>query len=323
VRNGRRGFITGIGGQDGSYLAELLLEQGYEVGGLVRRPLAEPIENIEHLRGELELVVGDVRDRELLSETLRRWRPDELYHLAGPGFVPESFERPAETLTGVAGGTATVLEAVEAHDAPVRVFVASSREIFGDAEVSPQHESTPCHPNSPYGIAKLAGHLLCGVLRERRGLHACSAILYNHESPRRSPRFVTRKVTSAVAAIKMGRERELVLGDLDAVRDWCFAGDAMRAAWLMLGHDAPDDYVIASGVGHTIGELARTAFASVGLEADGYIRVDPELVRPRELAPAVGDPTKARRVLGWQAETGFEEMIEAMVQADLKRLRAG
>jgi GDPmannose 4,6-dehydratase len=321
VASGARAFITGIGGQDGSYLAELLLERGYAVYGLVHRPLTERFENIEHLRDDLELVVGDVRDRELLSSVLHRWQPGELYHLAGPTFVPESFERPAETLAAVAGGTAAVLEAAASHDSPVRVMVASSREIFGVTDQSPQRETTACHPTNPYGIGKLAGHLLSGALRDQRGLHACSAILYNHESPRRPEHFVTRKVTRAAAAIKLGLESELVLGALEAVRDWCFAGDAMHAAWLTLQHELPDDYVIASGVGRTVGELARVAFACVGLDADEHIRVDPKLVRAPERAAPVGDPTKARNVLGWTASMSFEAMIDAMVQADLERLR--
>ena len=316
-----RAFVTGIGGQDGSYLAELLLAEGYEVCGLVRRPPSEPIENIEHLRAHLELVVGDVRDRELLSTVLQRWQPDEVYHLAGPTFVPDALVRPAETLDAVVGGTAGVLEVAQAHDAPLRVLVASSREIFGNTDQSPQNEQTPCHPSNPYGIGKLAGHLLCGALRAR-GLHACSAILYNHESPRRPEHFVTRKVTSAAAAIKLGLQGELVLGDLNAVRDWCHAADAMRAVWLMLQHEVPDDYVIASGVGRTVGELARVAFAYVGLDAADHVRVDRELVRPPELAPSVGDPSKARSKLGWTTTVGFEELIGEMVQADLDRLRA-
>jgi GDPmannose 4,6-dehydratase len=316
-----RAFVTGIGGQDGSYLAELLLAEGYEVSGLVRRSLSAPIENIDHLREDVELVFGDVRDRELLSSVLARWQPGEVYHLAAPTFVPHSFERPAETLESVVGGTAAVLEAAVSHDSPVRVLVASSREIFGDTNQSPQDERTPCHPTNPYGIGKLAGHLLCGALRDR-GLHACSAILYNHESPRRPEHFVTRKVTRAAAAIKLGLQRELVLGDVDAVRDWCFAGDAMRAVWLMLQHDVPDDYVIASGVGRSVGELARVAFACVGLDAAEHVRVDSELVRPAERAASVGDPGKARDVLGWTTTISFEAMIDAMVQADLERLRA-
>jgi GDPmannose 4,6-dehydratase len=316
-----RALVTGIGGQDGSYLAELLLAEGYEVCGLVRRPPSAPIENIEHLRADIELVVGDVRDRELLSSVLQRWQPGELYHLAGPTFVPYSFERPAETLEAVVGGTAAVLEAAVAHDAPVRVLVASSREIFGDTDESPQNEQTPCHPTNPYGIGKLAGHLLCGALRDR-GLHASSAILYNHESPRRPEHFVTRKVTRAAAAIKLGLERELVLGSVDAVRDWSFAGDAMRAVWLMLQRDVPDDYVIASGVGRSVGELVRVAFASVGLDAAEHVRIDSEFVRPAERAAPVGDPAKAREVLNWSTAVSFEAMIDEMVQADLARLQA-
>lgn len=318
----RRALITGISGQDGSYLAEQLLESGYEVHGLTRRPPTEPLPNIEHLRDSLQLSAGDVRNPADLEAALDRCRPDEIYHLASPSFVPELWERPTETIDAVAGATARLLELVRERVPDARVMLAGSREMFGDSGESPQRETSPCRPGNPYGIAKLAGFLLAKALRERDGLFVCSAILYNHESPRRPERFVTRKVTRAAAAIKLGLERELVLGDLDAVRDWCFAGDAMRAARLMLAHPEPGDYVVASGRARTVGDLVRSAFGSAGLDCDEYVRVDPRLVRPAEATVQVGDATKARRVLGWEAEMAFGELIASMVDADLRALTA-
>jgi GDPmannose 4,6-dehydratase len=319
---GRRALITGISGQDGSYLAEQLLEAGYEVHGLTRRPPTEPLPNIEHLRDSLQLSAGDVRNPADLEAAVDRSRPDEIYHLASPSFVPELWERPTETFDGVAGATARLLELVRERRPETRVMLAGSREMFGDSGESPQRETSPCRPDNPYGIAKLAGFLLAKALRERDGLFVCSAILYNHESPRRPERFVTRKVTRAAAAIKLGLERELVLGDLGAVRDWCFAGDAMGAARRMLAHPEPGDYVVASGRARTVRDLVQSAFWSVGLDCDQYVRVDPRLVRPAEATVQVGDPTKARDVLGWEAEMGFEELIASMVDADLHALTA-
>ena len=318
----RRALITGIAGQDGSYLAELLLERDYEVHGIVRRPLSEPLENIDHLRDRLELIVGDVRDPTVLRAALDRARAEEIYHLASPTFVPDLWERPSDALAAIAEATALLLQIVRAQLPSARVLVASSREIFGDAGESPQRETSPCRPTNPYGISKLAGHLLCGAMREHYGLHVCSAILYNHESPRRPEQFVTRKVTRAAAAIKLGLERELVLGDLDVVRDWSFAGDAMLAGWMMLAHDEPSDYVVASGKGRTVGELVRCAFGCVALDPDAYLRVDQRLVRSYEPTDQVGDASKARRTLGWTPQMSFEDLIASMVEADLRRLGA-
>lgn len=317
----KRALITGIAGQDGSYLAELLLEHGYEVHGLVRRPLDERFDNIEHIRAEIELLVGDIRDRDVVESAIERIRPDELYHLASPSFVPDLWDRPADALEAIAGATALVLQTVRLRSPQTRVLIASSRELFGDAPESPQRETTPYLPTNPYGIAKLSGHLLCGTLREHDGMHACSAIFYNHDSPRRPERFVTRKVTRAAAAIKLGLEHELVLGDLDAVRDWCSAGDAVRAAWMALTHETAGDYVIASGTGRTIHELVRCAFDYVGIDPEGHLRVDRSFVRPRERFPPVGDPSRIRETLGWEARMSFEDLIAEMVEADLRRLR--
>jgi GDPmannose 4,6-dehydratase len=253
---------------------------------------------------------------------VRETQPDELYHLASPSFIPPSWERPKETLRAIAGSTAALLEAVR-DDAPqAHVFVAASGAMFGDSPESPQNETTPCRPTSPYAIAKLASHQLVGAMRRHDGLYACSGIMFNHESERRPLQFVTRTVTRAAAQIKLGLAEEVTLGALDAVRDWSFAGDVMRGVWLMLQQDRPDDYVLASGVGRTVAELAETAFACVGLQAERYVRVDPKLVRPPEATESVGDPSKARRELGWQPEVSFGQLVERMVQADLRALQA-
>jgi GDPmannose 4,6-dehydratase len=315
----RTALITGLTGQDGSYLAELLLDQGYEVVGLVRQDPA-PLGASEHLRGRVELVTGNLLDHERLIRLPAELRPAELYHLAAPSFVPDSWEHPAQTLAAIAGATAALLEGVRRHSPDTRVFVASSAAIFGEAPDTPQREDTPCRPLNPYAVAKLAGHHLLGRLREHDGLFACSGILYNHESERRPESFVPRKIARAAAAIKLGLAGEITLGALDAVRDWSFAGDIVRGAWLMLQQDRPDDYILASGVGHTVAELAEVAFACVGLEARDYVRVDPALLRLAETMPLVGDPTRARERLGWAPTLGFEELIARMVEADLRSL---
>jgi GDPmannose 4,6-dehydratase len=315
-------LITGIAGQDGSFLAELLLERGYAVSGMVRGGAHAPLGASEHLRGQLELLTGDLLEPATLRAAVQRVRPRELYHLAAPSFVPVSWQRPGETLRAIAGSCAAILEAVRDIDPQIRVFVPASGAIFGEAPESPQREDTPCRPSTPYAIAKLAAHELVGAMRAHDGLHASSGIVFNHESERRSEQFVTRKITRGVAAIALGRQQELALGSLDAVRDWSFAGDIVRGAWLMLQQDRPDDYVLASGVPHTVAELARTAFACVGLEAERYLRVDPEFVRPSEGTPSVGDPSKARLRLGWEPRVSFEALVERMVTADLRLLEA-
>jgi GDPmannose 4,6-dehydratase len=314
-----RALITGISGQDGFYLTELLLGEGYEVAGLVR-PRSGAGPHLEAHLARLTLLPGDLLEPGSLVEAVRQVSPDELYHLAAPTYVPASWDAPAETIAAIAGATATLLAGVARLATPPRVYVATSSEIFGAVAESPQSELTPLAPTTPYGVAKAAAHRLVAIARERQGLHACAGITYNHESPRRAERFVTRKVTRAAAAIKLGLARELVLGDLDAVRDWSYAGDTMRGAQLALRHEEPADYVLASGVGRTVRELAQVAFSVVGLDFAEYLRVDPALVRPADPVPRVGDPTKARRVLGWEPRVGFDELIAAMVQADLDEL---
>jgi GDPmannose 4,6-dehydratase len=318
----RTALVTGISGQDGSFLAELLLEQGYEVVGLLHGSLERSLGCSEHLRERITPLAGDLLDPASLRDAIGQARPHEIYHLASPSFVPASWERPRETANAIVGSTAAILEAVRELDPDARVFVSASGAIFGEAPESPQREDTPCRPTSPYSIAKLAAHQLVGALRAHDGLHSSSGILYNHESERRPERFVTRKITRGAAAISLGMQQELTLGTLDAVRDWSFAGDIMRGAWLMLQQDRPGDYVLASGVPHTVAELAQTAFACVGLEAERYLRVDPALVRPAEGTRSVGDPSRARELLGWEPRVGFDELVERMVAADLRSLQA-
>lgn len=316
-------LITGLTGQDGSFLAELLLAKGYRVIGLVRGDAAERgLGSAEHLRGKVELLSGDVLDPLAFREAIERAGASEIYHLAAPSFVPASWEKPGETLAAIAGSTATLLSTVRELELPARVLVAASSEIFGDAGESPQNEDTPCRPRSPYAIAKLAAHQLLGRLREHDGLHASSAITYNHESERRPERFVTRRITRAAAAISLGRQDELELGALDAVRDWSFAGDIVRGAWLMLQQPEPGDYVLSSGVPHTVAEFAQAAFACVSLDAERHLRVDQARVRAPESTPSVGDPRKARAQLGWAPELSFEQLVERMVRADLRELEA-
>jgi GDPmannose 4,6-dehydratase len=322
-RQARRALITGISGQDGSFLAELLLEKGYEVTGLVHGdPQERGLGCSEHLRERLELQGGDLLDPASLKTALAQVQPHELYHLASPSFIPASWERPAETLRAIAGSTAVLLEAVRDRDPRARVWVAASGAMFGDAPESPQRESTPCRPTTPYAVAKLASHQLVGTMREHDGLYACSGITFNHESERRPERFVTRTVTRAAAQIKLGLAEEVTLGDLKAVRDWSFAGDIVRGAWMMLQQERPEDFVLASGVGHTVAELADTAFACVGLEARRYVKVDPKLVRAPERCVSVGDPNRALERLGWEPDLSFEELVERMVRADLRELEA-
>ena len=317
----RRALVTGLTGQDGSFLAELLIEKGYRVTGLIRRPATQSLGSSEHLRGQVELVHGDLLKPESLTEAVAVVRPHELYHLAAPSFVPKSWQRPAETLAAIAESTATLLEAVRDRSEWTRVFVAASGAMFGAAPESPQRENTPCRPQTPYATAKLAAHQLVGLVRAHDGLFACSGILYNHESERRPEEFVSRKVTRAAAAVKLGLSGELVLGDLTAVRDWSFAADIMQGAWLMLQQEHPDDYILSSGSHHSVAELAEAAFAHVGLDADRYVRVDPSLVRAPESVPQVGDPSGARERLGWKATLSFEQLVHRMVDADLRALQ--
>ncbi len=320
---GRRALITGITGQDGSYLAELLLAEGYEVHGMVRPGSSERgLGSSEHLRERIATIEGDLLAPQSLRDAVTTLRPDELYHLAAPSYVPASWERPAETLAAIAGATAALLEAVREHSPATRIFVAASAAMFGDAPESPQSEQTPCRPRNPYATAKLAAHQLTGQLRDHHGLFACSGILYNHESVRRPDAFVTRHITRAAARIKLGLQQKVTLGDLHAVRDWSFAGDIMQGAWLALQQEQARDYILASGIPHTVSQLAETAFAYVGLTASDHIEVDPALRRGVEAAPPVGDAEQARRLLGWEPSVSFDELVGGMVDADLQALRA-
>jgi GDPmannose 4,6-dehydratase len=315
-------LITGIAGQDGSFLAELLLAKGYAVTGLVRGLEDASLGCSEHLRSEIELVRGDLLAPETLRAAIERVRPDEIYHLAAPSFVPASWERPGESVAAIAGSCAAILVAVREIDRDMRVFSSASGAIFGEAGECPQREDTPCRPTSPYAVAKLTAHQLLGALRSHDRLHASSGIAFNHESERRPERFVTRRITRAAAAVSLGLQHELTLGSLEAVRDWSFAGDIVEAAWLMLQQEQPDDYVLASGTPHTVAELARTAFACVGLDSERYVRVDPALVRASEGTPSVGDPSRARERLGWRPRVDFEQLVSRMVDADLRSLSA-
>jgi len=318
-----RALITGLTGQDGSFLAELLLADGYEVTGIARGGPSGPLGCAEHLRGQVRVISGDLETPDSLTAAVASLRPDELYHLAAPTFVPDSWRRPAATMAAIAVATATLLEAVCQHSPETRLLVAGSGEMFGDAPESPQHEDTPCRPRSPYAVAKLAAHRLVGQIRERDGIFACSAILYNHESERRPERFVTRKVTRGAAKVKLGLADELTLGDTSATRDWSFAADIMRGCRLMLGQSQPRDYILASGRGHTVDDLVHAAFAHVGLDPSAYVRVDPELRRSPEPVAPVGDPGRARAELGWSATLTFRGLIERMVDADLADIAGG
>ncbi len=317
-----RALITGITGQDGSYLAELLLEKGYEVHGMVRRSSTENFERIEHLRDRIHLHQADLLDQLSLIRLVDEVRPRELYNLAAQSFVPTSWKQPLLTGEFTALGVTRLLEAVRLVDPEIRFFQASSSEMFGSVPEEPQNEQTPFRPRSPYAVAKVYGHFITINYRESYGLFACSGISFNHESPRRGKEFVTRKVTDAVARIKLGLLDHLALGNLQARRDWGYAGDYVRAFWLMLQQDEPDDYVIATGVQHSVQQLVEIAFAHVGLDWRQYVRVDPALFRPAEVNSLRGDASKAREKLGWQPTVDFEQLVRMMVDADLKRWQA-
>ena len=315
-----RALITGISGQDGSYLAELLLDKGYEVFGVVRGSPTEPSANLEAVADRVTLLQGDLLDHLTLIDALHQAHPNELYNLAGTSFVPASWTQPVMTAQFTAVGVTSLLEAVRIVDPTIRIYQASSSEIFGATTESPQTEDTPFRPRTPYGVAKLYGHLMVASYRERYGLHASSGILFNHESPRRTTEFVTRKVTRAAAAIKLGLESELRLGDLEATRDWGYAGDFAEAMWLMLQQEQADDYVVCTGVSRTVGELVRTAFAHVDLDPGEHVVVDTAFVRPPDPVPLVGDFSKAREKLGWEPKTSFEDMVATMVDMDIEAL---
>jgi GDPmannose 4,6-dehydratase len=315
----RRALITGIGGQDGSLLAELLLEHGYEVTGVVRR--LAPYDNLAAIRHRVELVQADLLDQLSLVRALRAARPQEVYNLASVSFVPASWDQPILTAEFAAVGVTTLLEAIREVDPAIRFYQASSSEIFGEPAETPQTEATALAPLTPYGVAKAYGHFITRSYRARYGLHASSGILYNHESPRRPLNFLPRKVAHGAAAIALGLEGELWLGNLDARRDWGYAGDFVRAMWLMLRQDEPGDYVIATGESHSVEELVVCAFGRVGLDWREYVHVDESLVRGRaELHRLVGDPTRARDRLGWEPTVDFEELVHVLVDAELARL---
>ena len=316
----RRALITGITGQDGSYLAEFLLGKGYEVYGMVRRASTENVERIGHLADRVALVQADLLDQFSLVGALNEARPNEVYNLAAQSFVPTSWRQPVLTAEFTAVGVTRMLEAIRLVDPSIRFYQASSSEMFGKAHEIPQSERTPFHPRSPYGVAKVYGHFITVNYRESYGLFAASGILFNHESPRRGIEFVTRKISEGVARIKLGLADELRLGNVDARRDWGFAGDYVRAMWLMLQRDEPRDYVIATGQEHTVRDFVEAAFDYVGLDAERYVVADPALMRPAEVDHLVGDASLARSELGWQPTISFRELVEMMVEADLTRL---
>jgi GDPmannose 4,6-dehydratase len=313
-------LITGITGQDGSYLAELLLGHGYRVVGMVRRASTENFERIAGIRDRIELRQADLLDQLSLIELIRSVAPDEIYNLAAQSFVPTSWVQPMLTAEFDAVGVTRLLEAIRLVAPEARFYQASSSEMFGRVRETPQRETTPFYPRSPYGVAKVYGHFITVNYRESYDLFACSGILFNHESPRRGREFVTRKVTDGVARIKLGVAQELRLGNLEARRDWGFAGDYVDAMWRMLQQPGADDYVVATGESHSVRELVETAFACVGLDWRQYVREDPSLLRPAEVDHLIGDATKARRVLGWNPRVSFPALVEMMVRADLERL---
>jgi GDPmannose 4,6-dehydratase len=314
-------LITGITGQDGSYLAELLLEKGYRVIGMTRRSSTDVHERIQHIADRIEIVSGDLLDQSSITTILADVKPDEIYNLAAQSFVPTSWAQPVLTGEFTALGVTRMLEAVRGVNPKIKFYQASSSEMFGKVQETPQKETTPFYPRSPYGVAKVYGHWITVNYRESYELFAVSGILFNHESERRGKEFVTRKVSDGVARIKLGLAKELRLGNLDAHRDWGFAGDYVQAMWLMLQQDRADDYVIATGRTHSVRDFVRLAFEAVDLSYEKYVVADPRFFRPAEVDHLIGDYSKAKRVLKWQPETSFEELVEMMVRADLKRLR--
>ena len=318
----KRALITGITGQDGSYLAELLLEKGYDVFGVIRRLSAPNVWRIEHLLGRVTLLQADLLDQLSLIKAVDQVRPAEFYNLAAMSFVPASWDQPMLTGEFNSQGVTRCLEAIRQVDPSIRFYQASSSEMFGKVREVPQTELTPFHPRSPYGVSKVFGHYITVNYRESYGLFACSGILFNHESPRRGLEFVTRKVTDGVARIKLGLAADLKLGNLDAHRDWGFAGDYVRAMWLMLQQDQPDDYVVATGTAHSVQQLVEVAFSHAGLDWRRHVKTDPALLRPAEVDHLIGDPSRATQVLGWEPTVDFDGLVKMMVDADLARLRA-
>jgi GDPmannose 4,6-dehydratase len=313
----KKALVTGITGQDGSYLAEFLLEKGYRVYGMVRRSSTESFERIAHIQNEVELVQADLLDEPSIMSIMERIRPHEVYNLAAQSFVPTSWDQPVLTGEFTALGVTKVLEAIRFVDRTIRFYQASSSEMFGKVQESPQSEKTPFYPRSPYGVAKVYGHWITVNYRESYDLFACSGILFNHESPRRGREFVSRKITYGIARIKHGLEKKLRLGNLEAKRDWGYAGDYVRAMWLMLQQKRPDDFVIATGAAHSVKEFAALAFSHAGLEWEEHVEIDPSLIRPADVDHLLGDASKAQRLLGWKPEVSFEVMARQMVESDL------
>ncbi|HXD58864.1 MAG TPA: GDP-mannose 4,6-dehydratase [Thermoleophilaceae bacterium] len=319
----KRALITGVTGQDGSYLADLLVEKGYDVHGMVRRASTETFQRLEHIRDRITLHTGDLLDQRSLGDVMRAVEPDEIYNLAAMSFVAASWTQPVLTADFTGVGVTRMLEAMREAAPDARFYQASSSEMFGKVREVPQTEETPFYPRSPYGVAKAYGHFITVNYRESYDLFACSGILFNHESPRRGLEFVTRKVTHGAAAIKLGLNDSLALGNLDAKRDWGFALDYVEAMWLMLQQDEPDDFVIATGEAHSVRELVDISFQHVGLDPDEYVKLDPRFLRPAEVDHLIGDYTKAREKLGWEPRTSFEELVRLMVEADLELLATG
>ncbi|NTU79300.1 MAG: GDP-mannose 4,6-dehydratase [Chloroflexales bacterium] len=317
----KRALITGITGQDGSYLAEFLLSKGYEVVGMVRRTSTVTFERIKHIQPRLMLVTGDLADEISLISILREFRPSEVYNLAAQSFVQTSWPQPVFTGETTAIGVTRMLDAVRLVDPNIRFYQASSSEMFGKVQAVPQKETTPFYPRSPYGVAKVYGHWITVNYRESYDMFACSGILFNHESPRRGLEFVTRKISNGVARIKLGLDTELRLGNLDARRDWGFAGDYVEAMWLMLQQDQPDDYVVATGETHSVREFCEVAFGHVGLDYSNYVVIDERYMRPAEVDLLIGDPAKACEVLGWAPKTSFPDLVRMMVDADVQLLK--
>jgi GDPmannose 4,6-dehydratase len=319
----RRALITGVTGQDGSYLAELLLEKGYEVHGMVRRASTETFQRLQHIRDELVLHTGDLLDQRSLGDVMRACRPHEIYNLAAMSFVAASWNQPVLTADFTGVGVTRMLEALREAAPDARLYQASSSEMFGKVLEVPQTEKTPFYPRSPYGVAKAYGHFITVNYRESYNLFACSGILFNHESPRRGLEFVTRKVTHTAAAIKLGLADELALGNMDAQRDWGYAKDYVEAMWMMLQQDQPDDYVIATGEAHSVQELVDIAFGHLDLDPRKYVRIDERFMRPAEVDHLIGDYSKAKEKLGWEPRTSFEELVKLMVDSDVELLRSG
>ena len=317
----KKALITGITGQDGSYLAEFLLDKGYKVAGMVRRASTESFERIDHIKNKIELKQADLLDQLSIIDAIKEFEPDEIYNLAAQSFVPTSWTQPILTGEFTALGVTRMLEAIRHINKRIKFYQASSSEMFGKVQQVPQTEKTPFYPRSPYGVAKVYGHWITVNYRESYNIFACSGILFNHESPRRGREFVTRKVTEGAAKIKLGLAKELRLGNLEAKRDWGYAKDYIRAMWLMLQQKEPSDYVIATGKEHSVQELVEISFGRLELKWKDYVVIDPALLRPAEVDHLVGDPSRAKKELGWEPQVSFQELIEMMVEADLDKLK--